>query len=333
MTSHDTSYEAQREANIKRNADRMSAMGVDALAAAVNDKAKKVKSMTSAKNKMQDSTARVPTRTSSRATKTVVRYTDLDDAAFERALAAGATETTTSGRVSYAPKPTPAEDASALKSVALTFADHIDRRERRDKKGKIIAPDCAARVTRHKTKGTLVFADHPEFTPTLTPAQVIAAGTWGGCYFHPKGGKQGIKGPCDITPKEFPHEWFDGLDVAHYACRRYDPQTNFFGVKSGQDQAYWEEHGWIIPQDPRGWFQWYCRFFCGRRTEDDARQISRWTGVCGAKGRWKTNLLRKIVNANARFDDARVSPVIRQTLLHWACEIREDEVLSMSKKM
>ena len=65
--------------------------------------------MTSAKNKMQDSTPRAPTRTSSRATKTVVRYTDLDDAAFERALAAGATETTTSGRVSYAPKPTPAE--------------------------------------------------------------------------------------------------------------------------------------------------------------------------------------------------------------------------------
>jgi hypothetical protein len=59
----------------------------------------------------------------------------------------------------------------------------------------------------------------------------------------------------------------------------------------------------------------------GRRTDDDARQISRWSGVTGAKGRWKRALLNKIVNANARWDDATISPVIRQTLLHWCVSI------------
>ena len=57
---------------------------------------------------------------------------------------------------------------------------------------------------RNKTTGKLVFKDHPEFTPNLTPKQVIQAGTWGGCYFHPRGGKQGIRGPCAITHEEFP---------------------------------------------------------------------------------------------------------------------------------
>ena len=88
-------------------------------------------------------------------------------------------------------------------------------------------------------------------------------------------------------------------------------------MKAGQDQTFWEEKGWINPQDPRGWFQWYTRFFLGRRTEDDQRQISRWRGVTGAKGRWKRFLLNKIVGANAHLHDTSVSPVVRQTLLHW----------------
>ncbi len=102
--------------------------------------------------------------------------------------------------------------------------------------------------------------------------------------------------------------------------------TNKHRVKAGQDQAFWEQHGWIKPQDPRGWFQWYCRFYQGRRTDDDARQISRWSGVAGAKGRWKRALLNKIVAANAAWDDGAVSPVIRQTLLHWAHEVTEEDV-------
>ena len=70
-----------------------------------------------------------------------------------------------------------------------------------------------------------------------------------------------------------------------------------------------------------GWLD--CRFYQGRRTEDDERQIGRWKGVVGERGRWKRALVKKIVTANKRFDDGAVSPVIRQTLLHWAHELTE----------
>ena len=145
-----------------------------------------------------------------------------------------------------------------------------------------------------------------------------------------------------IDHREFPASWFAGLPESMYNSRKYNVPTNKYGVKAGQDQGacadvaacllhhsltwrthnpknavFWEQHGWIDPQDPRGWFQWYCRFYLGRRTKDDARQISRWAGVAGAKGRWKRALLNKIVAANARWDDAAISPVVRQTLLHW----------------
>lgn len=73
-------------------------------------------------------------------------------------------------------------------------------------------------------------------------------------------------------------------------------------------------------------FQWYCRFYMGRRTDDDARQIGRWAGVTGAKGRWRRALLNQIVDKNAAWDDGTVSPVIRQTLLHWAHQVSEEEV-------
>ena len=136
-----------------------------------------------------------------------------------------------------------------------------------------------------------------------------------------------------VTHAEFPKHWFAGLPPDAYRARRYSAERNKYRVKAGQDQAFWEEHGWIIDQDPRGWFQWYCRFFLGRRSADDARQISRWTGVAGAKGRWKTNLCKKCVHANKRFDDQSVSPVIRQTMLHWAYEITEQDVKDVMKRM
>ena len=74
-----------------------------------------------------------------------------------------------------------------------------------------------------------------------------------------------------------------------------------------------------------GWFQWYCRFYEGRRSEDDDRQISRWKKCAGVNGRWKANLVAKIVRAGAAFDDASISPVVRQTLWHWAYQLTEEE--------
>jgi hypothetical protein len=95
--------------------------------------------------------------------------------------------------------------------------------------------------------------------------------------------------------------------------------------------------------DPYGWFQWYCRFYQGRRCSDDGRQISRWLGVAGSTGRFRTQLCNKILMAGATssssdgrrmeaWKDASVSPVIRQTLHHWGLEITAEIVEQHRKR-
>ena len=194
-----------------------------------------------------------------------------------------------------------------------------------------VKPHTGARDAR----GALVrFPDAPaHFRPNLTPRQMLQAGMHGGIYFNPLGGKPGILYPRGRYPKgipgvgidEFPKEWFAGVPPELYRSRRYSTAHNRYRVKSGLDQAGWEESGWISPTDPRGWTQWYFRFYMGRRLDDgeDERQIGRWNGVAGEKGRWKGNLIGKCLAAGAAPDDESVSPVVRQTLLHWAYELTE----------
>ena len=83
---------------------------------------------------------------------------------------------------------------------------------------------------------------------------------------------------------------------------------------------------WTTSAPPPRRFQWYCRFFLGRRSADDLRQIDRWNKVAGVKGRWRRNLIAKVVKENKSWDDASVSPVVRQTLLHWAYELTEADM-------
>ena len=85
----------------------------------------------------------------------------------------------------------------------------------------------------------------------------------------------------------------------------------------------WESSGWINPIDPYGWFQWYCRYYLGRRSSDDERQISRWKGVGSDKGRFRNQLIGKCARGGKTYDDESVSPVIRQTLLHWGYVLTE----------
>lgn len=174
--------------------------------------------------------------------------------------------------------------------------------------------------------GKLAFPDALEFRPSLTPAECIRAGIFGGCYFHPQGGKAGIFGrDVAIDYKEFPNKWFKGLPEALYRSRKYNIPTNKYGVKAGQDQAFWEAKGWIHEQDPRGWFQWYCRFFEGRRSLDDGRQIKRWAACASERGRWRNQLCSRVRKEGGRFDDPHIAAVIRQTLLHWAYELTEQD--------
>lgn len=211
------------------------------------------------------------------------------------------------------------------------------------------APTSSRQVACHSGEvgpdGKLVkFKDAPaHFRPSLTPHQMLAKGMHGGIYFNPKGGKPGVKYPRSkypngipgVTISEFPPEWFKGVPKELYQSRRYSTTHNMHKVKSGLDQAGWESSGWINACDPRGWTQWYFRFYAGRRLAggEDERQIGRWNGVCGEKGRWKQNLIAKCLRDGKSHDDASVSPVVRQTLLHWAYELTEADFKHGAKRV
>ena len=94
-------------------------------------------------------------------------------------------------------------------------------------------------------------------------------------------------------------------------------RLNFYKVKSGTDLDYWLERGWV---------EWYCDFYDGKRCVDDHRQIKRWIDFCSHKyGRWRKTLINNIKKSNKNFNDFSVSPAIRQSLLHWAYELTESD--------
>ena len=112
----------------------------------------------------------------------------------------------------------------------------------------------------------------------------------------------------------------------------YDPSVNKFGVKCGGSLDMWETSGWISALDPYGWFQWYCRFYLGRRSTDDERQIARALGVMGPKGRFRNQLIGKCSAAGAAFDDPNISPVIRQSLQHWGYHLTQADADAYCRK-
>ena len=138
---------------------------------------------------------------------------------------------------------------------------------------------------------------HEDFQPELTPKQMLELGVFGGKYM------------TDCAD-EFPSDWFK---KAKLCSRRHDPQLNFFGVNASQPLSVWRAKGWIHPEDPRGWFQWYCRYYLGRRGPDDERQIRRWV----AFRRHFTQVER-----NCRPGDFACRRRQRQALLHWAYDSR-----------
>jgi hypothetical protein len=185
-------------------------------------------------------------------------------------------------------------------------------------------------------EGVLVFKDAPLFKPNLTPAEVLALGSFGGTYFRDI--KSGVTGQqYRSTWRELPAEWLKGLDVPHQvASSKYNIRVNKYKVDCGAKLdkktdpcglGYWEKSGWIESQDPYGWFQWYCRFYQGRRSADDARQISRWANCAGTTGRWRNNLISKVMHGGKEFDDDSVSPVVRQTLQHWGYRLTQQDYL------
>ena len=136
------------------------------------------------------------------------------------------------------------------------------------------------------------------FRPELTPAQMLQLGVFGGKYMT----------DCE---DEFPRSWFKGAKLAAGAANR---SLNYFGVNASQPLSEWRRKGWIHPADPRGWFQWYCRYYMGRRLlNEDARQIKRWKAI--------RRHVRQ-VQINCEPGDITCRRRQRQALLHWAYDSR-----------
>lgn len=136
-----------------------------------------------------------------------------------------------------------------------------------------------------------------KFKPELTPKQMLEMGVFGGKYM------------TDCT-KEFPKSWFQKAKLCH---EKHDPKLNFFGINASQPLSVWRKKGWIHKDDPRGWFQWYCRYFMGRRHEDDERQIKRWKAIRRHVG---------AIKKNCKKGDQQCRKKQRQALLHWAYDSR-----------
>jgi len=139
---------------------------------------------------------------------------------------------------------------------------------------------------------------HPDFRPELTPAEMLRLGVFGGKYM------------TDCR-EEFPDEWFEEARLCH---ERHDPELNFFGVNASQPLSVWRKKGWIYHEDPRGWFQWYCRYYTGRRCPDDERQIKRWKGM-------KRHIAQ--LRKHCAQGDSTCRPRQRQALLNWAYDSRK----------
>lgn len=186
---------------------------------------------------------------------------------------------------------------------------------------------CKPLPTRDERTQEFRFHDYPGFRPNLSPAEVLRAGAFGGAYFrtiHSRAAKRRFEEGVHL---EFPPSWFEGIDDVGRSIfsADYRKEVNRYKVKSGNDLDFWENKGWMRSQDPYGWFQWYCRFYLGRRTEDDERQVSRWVKAIGPKGRWRTYLVGQCVRQGKAWDDATASPVKRQTLLHWGYQLSKAE--------
>ncbi len=138
----------------------------------------------------------------------------------------------------------------------------------------------------------------PGFEPELTPREMLAMGVFGGKYM------------TDCR-EEFPDDWYA---EAKLSPGGKDPSVNYFGVDASLPLRVWRERGWIHEADPRGWFQWYCRYYMGRRMpEEDGRQIKRWRAMRRHVGAVRKNCAPGDLSCRRRQ---------RQALLHWAYDSR-----------
>lgn len=147
--------------------------------------------------------------------------------------------------------------------------------------------------------------------PNVSPREMFSMGVFGGTYWRPIYSSV-VEENLEQQHEEFrPLGWWDGIPENMLSSPRPNPKLNHFKVAAGSSLDEWESKGWIKEQDPYGWVQWYCRYYMGRRSPDDARQIQRWLNYAGPKGRWRQQHVNKLLRGE------KPSPVIQQGLLQW----------------
>ena len=163
---------------------------------------------------------------------------------------------------------------------------------------RMVVNDLMQRGYRYQLTAPMGKRFHPEFRPELSPKQMLALGVFGGKYMTDCG-------------DEFPTSWFRR---ARLSPTQHDPALNFFGVNASLPLSVWRKKGWIYHEDPRGWFQWYCRYFRGRRCLDDERQIRRWRQMARHVAQVRQGCRKRDFDCRRRQ---------RQALLHWAYDSRK----------
>lgn len=141
----------------------------------------------------------------------------------------------------------------------------------------------------------------PRFTPQLTPKEMLALGVFGGRYMR----------DCRT---EFPKSWFTRAKLHPIELPGHDKNLNYFKIDASQPLSVWRKKGWIHNDDPRGWFQWYCRYYMGRRGEDDDRQIKRWAAM-------RRHIAQ--IKRHCMVGDETCRRRQRQALVHWAYDARK----------
>lgn len=170
------------------------------------------------------------------------------------------------------------------------------------KKKVVIVNDKFQKGYKYELTATMGQDFNPEFRPKLTPKEMLELGVFGGIYMR------------DCT-NEFPEDWFTHAKFAAADVHKPVSSLNNFGVNASQPLSVWRKKGWIYEEDPRGWFQWYCRYYMGRRIpNEDARQIKRWKAISRHVAQVKNN---------CRAGDQFCRPKQRQALLHWAYDSRK----------
>lgn len=165
----------------------------------------------------------------------------------------------------------------------------------------VVVHDKMQKNYRYKIREPVGRNFDPEFKPHLTPKEMLELGIFGGVYMR----------DCQ---KEFPATWFRRAKLSARVDNKHLKELNYFGLNASQPLSVWKKKGWIYKEDPRGWFQWYCRYYMGRRIpEEDRRQIKRWKAI-------KRHITQ--VKNNCDSKDELCRPRQRQAILHWAYDSR-----------